>query len=243
MSTPCARRGGERRDDRHRRRDHERARARDDEQRERAIAPRRRTRPPAADAADDERRHDRDDDREHDDGRRVAPREPIDERLHRRAPALRLLDEMDDARERAVGRRPRRLDLERARAVDRPANTVVARHLARPATTRRSPAPGRPPTRPATTTPSTGTRSPGRTTTTSPTTTSPTGTWTLAPSPRARSPSSAPASSSDRIARRARSMLQRLEPLRDAEQPDDGRGLEPVAERDRAGHGNRPSAR
>ena len=97
ISTPLRAAPGQRRDDRHRRRDHERARARDDEQHERAIDPGRASgrRTPAAarrrrTAASAMHR------------RRVDAREPLDERLRRRALRLRLLDQVDDARERRV---------------------------------------------------------------------------------------------------------------------------------------------
>ena len=56
---------------------------------------------------------------QHDHGRRVDPREAIDEGLHRRASRLRGFDQMDDARQSRVGPDPRHLDLERAAAVDR----------------------------------------------------------------------------------------------------------------------------
>ena len=55
-----------------------------------------------------ERTDDHDEHGQDDDGRRVAPRESIDERLHRRALTLRVFDEMDDARDRAVRGEPRR---------------------------------------------------------------------------------------------------------------------------------------
>ena len=132
-----ARRGGERGDDRDRRRNDQRARARDDEQHERAVdpaAPRcpgraRAARCPISDGED-----------EH--GRRVDPREPIDERLAGRALRLRPLDEVDDPRERGVAAQPLDLNLERAAAVDRSGEHLVARLLLDRAATRRSPAPG-----------------------------------------------------------------------------------------------------
>ena len=78
ISTPFARRAGERRDDRHRRRNHERARARHDQQHQRAVEPRR-----ATAAAEDQRRHDRRRRRERDDGGGVDARKPLDQRLRR----------------------------------------------------------------------------------------------------------------------------------------------------------------
>ena len=74
ISTPLARRRGQRGDDRHRRRDHQRARARDHEQHQRPIEPLLPAR------AEHERRHDRDRRRQHDDDRRVDAREALDRR-------------------------------------------------------------------------------------------------------------------------------------------------------------------
>ena len=118
-----ARRGGQRRHDRDRRRDHQRARAGDDEQHQRPIDPRA---PGPAEAAAARRRRAAASD-EH--RRRVDAREPLDERLARRALRLRALDEMDDARERRVAAQPRHVDFERAAAVDRAGEHLVARRL------------------------------------------------------------------------------------------------------------------
>ena len=126
-----ARGAGQRRDDRHRRRDDERARARHDEQHERAVDPRR------ASPVKSERRHDGHGRRQRDDRRRVDAREALDERLRRRALGLRPLDQVNDARQRRVAPEPRHADVERAAAVDRAGEHLVARPPCRPAATRR----------------------------------------------------------------------------------------------------------
>ena len=94
-----ARRRGQRRHDRDRRRDDERARARDHQQHERAVDPRTPDCAPqqsggtsatiAASAST---------------AGVYNAREPLDERLARRALRLRALDEMDDARQRRIAR-------------------------------------------------------------------------------------------------------------------------------------------
>ena len=117
------RRAGQRGDDRHRRRDDERARARHDEQHQRAVDPRlpRRRQASGGTTATS--------DRQDDDRRRVDAREALDERLRGRALRLRLLDEMDDARQRRVAAEPRDADVERAAAVDAAGEHLVARRL------------------------------------------------------------------------------------------------------------------
>ena len=109
--------------DRHRRRNNQRARARDDQQHQRAIDPasQRRT--------EGQRRNDGDRERQRDDRRRVDAREPLDECLRGRPLRLRLLDEVDDARERRVPSQPRDPDVERAAAVDAAGKHFVARRL------------------------------------------------------------------------------------------------------------------
>ena len=124
---PAPRGAGDRRHNRNRRRDHQRTRAGDDQQRERAVGPHSEFAPTRVGAGNDNRRHDGEERRENHHRRRVAFRKAIHECLDRGAAALRLLDEMNDARERAVGRRPRRADLERAGAVDRARINFVAR--------------------------------------------------------------------------------------------------------------------
>ena len=94
----AARGAADRRDDADRHRDHQRARAGDDQQRERPVDPR-------VDVAAEQRRDDRDEQRGDEDQRRVDAREAVDEALGRRLAALRLGDELGDARERRVRRR------------------------------------------------------------------------------------------------------------------------------------------
>ena len=158
-----ARRRGQRRHDRHRRRDHQRARARDDEQHQRAIDPARSSVAPKSSGGTMADRQ-----REDEHGRRVDPREAIDEGLARRALRLRLLHQVDDARERGVAAQPRDPHVERAAAVDRAGEHLVAGALLGGSD---SPVTGAWLTwlSPAATRPSSGIFSPGRTTTMSPT--------------------------------------------------------------------------
>ena len=116
-------RSRQRRDDRDGRRDDERARAGHHEQDECAIDP---VVPPQLKS---QRRHDRHGRRQQHDGRRVDPREALDERLRRRPLGLRALDQMDDARQRRVAPEPRHADLESAAPVDRPREDLVASRL------------------------------------------------------------------------------------------------------------------
>jgi hypothetical protein len=78
------------------------------------------------DAARDQRRHEGQHGREQHDCRRVAAGEAIHERLNGRPLALRMLDQMDDAGQRAVGGQPPRFDLESAGAVDGAREHLVA---------------------------------------------------------------------------------------------------------------------
>ncbi|CAI8692242.1 LigA [Burkholderia sp. IT-111MI5] len=110
---PAPRRGREPRHDRHRRRDHQCARACDHEQHQRAVDP------VVPRAAHHERRHHRDQQRDREHDRRVDARELVDEALRRRLRTLRLLDRVDDPRERRVGRDGRHAVFERTRFVDR----------------------------------------------------------------------------------------------------------------------------
>ena len=105
-------RGADRRDHRDRDRDHERARAGDDQERERAVDPGRRV------GAEQDRDHG-ERERSDEDERRVDAREAVDETLRRRAAPLRLLDQLDDARDRRIGGETRGAHDERAELVER----------------------------------------------------------------------------------------------------------------------------
>ncbi len=118
-----ARGAGERGDNRDRRRDDERARARHDQQHQRAVDPR------VPEATEHKRRRDGDGDRKQQHRGRVDTREAFDERLRRRALRLRLLDEMDDARQRRVAADVGDAHIERATAVDGAREHGVSREL------------------------------------------------------------------------------------------------------------------
>ena len=225
------RRAGQRRDDRHRRRDDERAGTRDDQQHERAVDPRsarrRRTRAAGATASATARADHR---------RRVDAREALDERLRRRPLRLRLLDQVNDPRERRVAAEPRHAHLERAAAVDGAGEHLVAgrlvdrqrlaghRRLVDGARARHDLAVERNLLARLDDDDAPGSRASRR--------------RRAARLPR-RGPAPRRRQIHQRADRESRALERpRFERLRDGEQEDDRRGLGPLAERDRAGRGD-----
>ena len=233
-----ARGGGQRRHNRHGSGDDQRTRTRHHEQHQRTVEP---LAPSPGGQRQgfnrgDGRRYQRNHRSDDDHRGCVTTRKLIHKRLNGRTPGLRLLDQMNDARDRAVGREVIHADIKGAGAIDGPGKNGVARRLVcgpRFAGDWRL-IHGRLPVchRAIDRHPITGLHQhqvphpqlgDGHT-------------YDLPLAPDQRVGGSDVHHVADGAARTRKA--QRLEPLRNAEQPDDHRRLEPLAESDRAQYGD-----